>query len=244
MTGGKSGDNARATRGTTRRGGHAPAAATGPSQAHAPRKAARRDGHDAPDAAARARRRLVRAAIRRDAARRVAEVRATPTGRALYRPVAVVGAIIILAVAGAGLVGRLGHAIRDDGAIPRLRHAINSLDALATALGRYRFHTGAYPTTEQGLAALMENPGADGWLGPYLVQLLPDPWGNPYRYELADDGSVRLATCGPDMRPGTADDLHPEPAAFDPGVAWTNGWLPVGERLPDVDAYLKLLDER
>lgn len=194
-------------------------------------------------AADRARRRRLRAAIRSDARRRIGLIRATPTGRALYRPRIIFGAIVVLAVLGAVLVGRLGRTIEDEGAIPRLRHAVNSLDALATALGRYRFHTGAYPTTGQGLKALMEDPGADGWLGPYLVQLLPDPWGHPYHYELREDGSIYLATAGPDFRLGTADDLFPEPSAYDPGTAWTNGWLPVGERLPDIDAYLRRLNE-
>lgn len=191
----------------------------------------------------RAKRHRLRKAIRRDAAMRIAQIRSTPTGHGLYRPRYIFGAIIVLAVLGAVLIGRLGHSIQDEGTIPRLRHAINSLDALATALGRYRFHTGAYPTTEQGLEALMADPGVEGWLGPYLVQLLPDPWGHPYHYELREDGTVYLTTCGPDFKLGTADDLYPEPTAYDPGTAWTNGWVPVEERLPDIDAYLKQLNE-
>ena len=191
----------------------------------------------------RKKRHRLRTAIRRNAAARIAQISSTPTGRAFYRPRIIFGAIIVLAVIGAILIGKLGFTIENEGTIPRLRHAINSLDALATALGRYHFHTGVYPTTEQGLKALMEDPGVEGWLGPYLVQLLKDPWGHPYHYELREDGSIYLTTCGPDFKLGTADDLYPDPAAYDPGTAWTNGWLPVEERLPDVDAYIKLLNE-
>jgi general secretion pathway protein G len=58
------------------------------------------------------------------------------------------------------------------------------LDALDKALGAYRLDTGHYPSTEQGLRALVESPADEPrWGGPYLTKLLPaDPWGNPYLY--------------------------------------------------------------
>lgn len=189
--------------------------------------------------ACRAKRHRLRAALRRDAEMRIANIRSTPTGRALYRPRIIFGAIIVLAVLGALLIGKLGYTIEDEGTIPRLRNAIESLDALATGLGRYKFQTGVYPTTEQGLKALMEDPGVEGWLGPYLIQLLPDPWGHPYHYERRTDGTIYLTTRGPDFRLGTADDLYPEPAAWDPGTDWTNGWVPVEQRLPDIEAFFE-----
>ncbi len=59
--------------------------------------------------------------------------------------------------------------------------------SLDTPLMAYRMNVGAYPTTEEGLQALIEAPeSAKGtWAGPYLKlkEIPKDPWGNPYRYE-------------------------------------------------------------
>jgi general secretion pathway protein G len=52
-------------------------------------------------------------------------------------------------------------------------------------LDLYKLDIGNYPTTEQGLQALVENPGdATNWNGPYLkgTQAPVDPWNHPYQY--------------------------------------------------------------
>lgn len=60
--------------------------------------------------------------------------------------------------------------------------------SLASALDLYEVDNGAYPTTEQGLSALLETPGTPPvpkkWRGPYLKKkgTVRDPWGNPYLY--------------------------------------------------------------
>jgi general secretion pathway protein G len=43
---------------------------------------------------------------------------------------------------------------------------------------------GGYPTTEQGLKALLQAPRGTGrrWKGPYIDELPLDPWGRPYGY--------------------------------------------------------------
>ncbi|HON00956.1 MAG TPA: type II secretion system major pseudopilin GspG [Acidobacteriota bacterium] len=58
------------------------------------------------------------------------------------------------------------------------------IDQLEGALGLFRFDVGRYPTTAEGLAALLENPGLDNWAGPYLDKstLPKDPWGREYQY--------------------------------------------------------------
>lgn len=59
---------------------------------------------------------------------------------------------------------------------------------LSTALDLYEFDNGRYPTTEQGLAALMAKPviapEASNWNGPYLKKkkIPKDPWGKEYIY--------------------------------------------------------------
>ena len=56
------------------------------------------------------------------------------------------------------------------------------IDALEKALDQYRLDVGAYPATEQGLAALNSKPqNVEKWAGPYLKKAVPpDPWGNRY----------------------------------------------------------------
>ncbi len=56
---------------------------------------------------------------------------------------------------------------------------------LANALDLYRLDTGRYPSSKEGLAALVEKPDDGGrWNGPYIQgkQVPADPWGRPYNY--------------------------------------------------------------
>src|ERR1700712_1177972 len=60
------------------------------------------------------------------------------------------------------------------------------LDAFEKALGAYRLYTGHYPTSEQGLSALVERPSNEPkWSGPYLSKNVPpDPWGRAFVYRM------------------------------------------------------------
>lgn len=79
------------------------------------------------------------------------------------------------------------------------------IDALEKALDQYRLDTGRYPSSEQGLAALVAQPaGVARWSGPYLKKALPmDPWGNAYIYRLpGEHGEFDLLSYGKDGQPG------------------------------------------
>lgn len=79
------------------------------------------------------------------------------------------------------------------------------IDALEKALDQYRLDTGHYPTTEQGLSALITAPANEPrWDGPYLKKTVPpDPWGNPYVYKQpGDHGEYDLLSYGNDGQPG------------------------------------------
>lgn len=79
------------------------------------------------------------------------------------------------------------------------------IDALEKALDQYRLDTGHYPTTEQGLAALVTQPANEPrWDGPYLKKNVPpDPWGNPYVYKKpGDHGEYDLLSYGNDGQSG------------------------------------------
>lgn len=109
-------------------------------------------------------------------------------------------------------------------------NARKSMDALAVALGRYKFHVGSYPSTEEGLAALTNiTPKVVGWNGPYCKRIVNDPWGRPYFYERLDSGHPILYSLGPDGKMGSIDDIMPDQALFDEpfrDTTWTNNWVP------------------
>ena len=79
------------------------------------------------------------------------------------------------------------------------------VDAFEKALDQYRLDTGRYPTTEQGLAALVSRPPNEAkWNGPYLKKGIPaDPWGNAYVYrQPGERGEYDLLSYGKDGAPG------------------------------------------
>jgi len=79
------------------------------------------------------------------------------------------------------------------------------MDSLGKALDQYRLDVGAYPSTEQGLQALVAKPdGVERWEGPYLQKQVPaDPWGRPYQYKApGDHGDYDLLSYGADGKPG------------------------------------------
>ena len=67
---------------------------------------------------------------------------------------------------------------------------------LSNALLTYRLDIGRFPTTQQGLQALVTAPqeSATFWNGPYLDADVPlDPWNTPYRYEFPADTTQGFA---------------------------------------------------
>ncbi len=83
--------------------------------------------------------------------------------------------------------------------------------AFEQALDQFRLDTGHYPTSEQGLQALMTNPdNQPHWSGPYLKKLVPqDPWGKPYQYRApGQHGEYDLFSLGKDGQVGGADEAQ------------------------------------
>jgi general secretion pathway protein G len=66
----------------------------------------------------------------------------------------------------------------------RSKIAAMQIKELEGALQLFALDVGRYPTTSEGLEALVSNPGGlESWKGPYLSQALPmDPWDKPYVY--------------------------------------------------------------
>ena len=145
-----------------------------------------------------------------DTAARPAAAPASPAKRGRQAGFTLIELLVVLVILGllAGLVGPrilsyLGGA-RSDSA--RLQ-----IENFKSALDLYAIDIGGYPTTAQGLKALMANPGGlRGWNGPYLrTNALPqDPWGSAYGYRApGQHGAYDLYSFGADKREGgTGDD--------------------------------------
>lgn len=76
-------------------------------------------------------------------------------------------------------------------------------ETLETPLTAYRVNMGRYPSTEEGLEALVKRPSdeAVNWRGPYVKKLNPDPWGTSYQYRYPGErnkGGYDLWSYGPD----------------------------------------------
>ena len=91
--------------------------------------------------------------------------------------------------------------------------ARTQISQFEVALDAFEIDMSRYPTTAEGLRALVEKPASDSenWTQPYLKQAVPlDPWKNEYVYrypgQYNQDG-YDLYSCGPDGRQGGDDDI-------------------------------------
>jgi len=79
------------------------------------------------------------------------------------------------------------------------------ISMLESAVETYRLDVGSFPTEEQGLSALREQPsGVESWDGPYLPKEVPlDPWGNRYVYHFPSEHSYfEIVSYGADGKSG------------------------------------------
>jgi general secretion pathway protein G len=83
------------------------------------------------------------------------------------------------------------------------------IEAFSKALDQFRLEVGRFPTTAEGLNALMERPaGAAKWGGPYLAKAVPlDPWGKAYLYKFpgTKGRDYDILSYGSDAQPGGTD---------------------------------------
>lgn len=84
--------------------------------------------------------------------------------------------------------------------------AKTQIQNIGTALDLFRFEVGRYPTTQEGLAALVAQPsGLARWNGPYVKrkESLVDPWDRPFVYRSpGQKGPYDLSSLGADGQPG------------------------------------------
>lgn len=128
-------------------------------------------------------------------------------GFTLLEVLLVVGILVALAaIAVPNLIGVQQGAQKDEAKL--------QVGAMDTAFSTYSIHNKTFPTTEQGLNALITppNPAPPNWRGPYLKDAnITDPWGNPYNYQYPGTrnttGGPDIWSNGPDRQSGTADDI-------------------------------------
>ncbi len=105
--------------------------------------------------------------------------------------------LVVIAILGL-LIGLVAPAALRQLGSAKTSLAKQSIERLSSVLDLYSLDVGGYPTTEQGLQALIVRPaGVAAWSGPYLKdgKVPLDPWNHPYVY------------ASPSQRPGHAYDL-------------------------------------
>ena len=95
----------------------------------------------------------------------------------------------------------------------QLKKAAIDIQNIEGALQMYKLRNNVFPTTEQGLEALVEEPTIEPLprnfpVGGFIQRLPDDPWGNPYTLISPGElGLVDVFSNGPDLEPGTDDDI-------------------------------------
>jgi len=93
----------------------------------------------------------------------------------------------------------------------KLSAAKSDVTVLRGQLDAFEIDNGHYPTTEEGLQALMEKPSGDypNWKKPYVEKLPMDPWGHPYIYRCpgTNGKDYDLLSGGPSGHEGGGTDI-------------------------------------
>lgn len=122
-----------------------------------------------------------------------------------YAGFTLVELLVVLAILGL-LAGLVGPQVMKFLGSSKTKTAALQIDNLSSTLDLYRLELGRYPSSEEGLEALVAKPsGIEGWNGPYLKngQVPKDPWGFDYQYRYpGEHGGVDIWTLGADNRDG------------------------------------------
>ncbi|WP_315780898.1 type II secretion system major pseudopilin GspG [Bradyrhizobium sp. SZCCHNPS1003] len=111
--------------------------------------------------------------------------------------------LVVITIIGL-IMGLVGPRVLSYLSDSKLKTARIQIRSLSSALDLYHLDNGRYPTSAEGLGALVQKPAtAATWNGPYLSgTLVPnDPWGRPYVYKFpGQHGAYDIVSLGPDGR--------------------------------------------
>lgn len=136
--------------------------------------------------------------------------RATRRGFTMVEVLLVIGLLVFL-----GTVSVVAYSRIKEGADKDSTKLL--VNETADAIELYHVNMNKFPTTTEGLQALITKPTderrAERWMGPYLRhrKIPVDPWGNEVKYERLDESDegppFRVFSYGPDGQEGTEDDI-------------------------------------
>ncbi|MCB1886639.1 MAG: type II secretion system major pseudopilin GspG [Rhodocyclaceae bacterium] len=113
--------------------------------------------------------------------------------------------LVVLAILGL-LAGLVGPRVLNQLGGAKSKTAGVQIKDFEQALELYKLDVGRFPTTEEGLSALVAQPsGTNGWNGPYLKSsgVPKDPWGRDYRYRFpGQQAEVDIISLGADGAEG------------------------------------------
>jgi general secretion pathway protein G len=120
--------------------------------------------------------------------------------------------LVVITIIGL-IMGLVGPRVLNYLGQSKAKTAAIQIESLASSLDLYFLDNGRYPTTNEGLVALVKRPaGTSNWNGPYLKgTVVPlDPWGNPYVYRApGQHGAYDLSSKGPTGQEGGTGDAAP-----------------------------------
>ncbi len=119
--------------------------------------------------------------------------------------------VMVVVVIIASMAALVAPGVMKRMAVADIKKAEIQISSLESALDIYKQDNKQYPSTDQGLEALITKPSgepeAKAWMGSYMKKKLPmDPWKNPYKYlSPGSHGEIDVYSWGPDGRQSDDD---------------------------------------
>jgi general secretion pathway protein G len=121
--------------------------------------------------------------------------------------------LVVITIIGL-IMGLVGPRVINYLSQSKVKAAVIQIQSFESALDLFYLDLGRYPSSSEGLTALVQRPGgASGWNGPYLknASVPNDPWGHPYRYHSPSEHGpydiISLGSDGQEGGTGTAADI-------------------------------------